>query len=89
VHAYHLFVLRVRNRERFRSALDEAQVGTLVHYGRPIHTHPAYAHMAPNDGRLEQSERACREVVSLPLYPELSDDEVSYVANEALAAAGR
>jgi dTDP-4-amino-4,6-dideoxygalactose transaminase len=89
VHAYHLFVVRVHDRERFRSALEEARVGTLVHYGRPIHEHPAYAHLAPNDGRLQRSERACREVVSLPLYPELSEEEVSFVAGEALAVAGR
>jgi dTDP-4-amino-4,6-dideoxygalactose transaminase len=88
LHAYHLFVVRVRDRDRFRSALDEAQVGTLVHYSRPIHSHPAYSHLAPDDGRLQQSERACGEVVSLPLYPELSDEEVEFVADGALAAAG-
>jgi dTDP-4-amino-4,6-dideoxygalactose transaminase len=44
--------------------------------------------LARSDGRLEQSESACREVVSLPLYPELSDDEAFVVAREALAAGG-
>jgi len=78
-HVFHLFVVRPASRERFRTALEERGVDTLVHYPRPVHRHPAYAGLAEN-GRLTRAERFCDEVVSLPLYPELRDDEVSAVA---------
>jgi dTDP-4-amino-4,6-dideoxygalactose transaminase len=85
VHAYHLYVIPVSNRGTFRSGLAESGVETLVHYPRAVHEHPAYAHLA-NPGRLEASERLCREVVSLPLYPELSDAEVDAVIAAFTAA---
>jgi dTDP-4-amino-4,6-dideoxygalactose transaminase len=82
-HVFHLFVVRVPDRDRFRTTLDGAGVTTLVHYPRAVHEHPGYAHLR-KDG-LERSERLCREVVSLPLYPELTDDEVAAVAAAAHA----
>jgi dTDP-4-amino-4,6-dideoxygalactose transaminase len=60
-------------------------VGTLVHYPRAVHQHPAYAHLA-RPGRLARSERLAREVLSLPLYPELTDDEAARVADAAREA---
>jgi dTDP-4-amino-4,6-dideoxygalactose transaminase len=85
-HAWHLFVIRSRSREPFRTSLAEKGVQTLVHYPRPIHHHPAYAHLAPADG-LPVSEEACEEVVSLPLYPELTDEEQLRVIDGVRAAA--
>jgi dTDP-4-amino-4,6-dideoxygalactose transaminase len=78
MHVYHLFVVRVAGRDAFRARLAELGIGTLVHYPRAVHEHPAYAHLA-RPGRLETSERLAREVVSLPLYPELTDDEADAV----------
>ena len=77
-HVYHLFVVRVPDRDAFRARLGERGVETLVHYPRPVHGHPAYAHLA-RPGRLERSERLAAEVVSLPLYPELTDAEAETV----------
>lgn len=85
-HVFHLYVVRAPNRERFRRSLAAAGVETAVHYPVPVHEQPAYRSLAPETRSLEQSERAAEEVVSVPLYPELTDDEVAYVA-EALAAA--
>jgi dTDP-3-amino-3,4,6-trideoxy-alpha-D-glucose transaminase len=81
-HARHLYVVRRPDRDAFRARLLERGVETLVHYPRAIHEQPAYARL----GRagLDESERHVRECVSLPLYPELRDDEVEAVA-EALA----
>jgi dTDP-4-amino-4,6-dideoxygalactose transaminase len=77
MHAYHLFVVRVAGRDRFRERLAAGGVETLVHYPRPIHLQPAYERLA-HEG-LTVAERLCEEVCSLPLYPELSDAEAEYV----------
>jgi dTDP-4-amino-4,6-dideoxygalactose transaminase len=82
-HAFHLFVVRTGDRDGFRASLADAGVGTLAHYPRPIHAHPAYEHLS-REGSLVESEAACREVVSLPLYPELNDAEVDAVTSAVL-----
>jgi dTDP-4-amino-4,6-dideoxygalactose transaminase len=78
LHARHLYVVRVADRESFRRGLAERGIETAVHYPRPVHGHPAYRELG-HDG-LGESERLAREVVSLPLYPELRDDEAEVVA---------
>jgi dTDP-4-amino-4,6-dideoxygalactose transaminase len=82
-HAYHLFVVRSGERDSFRATLAEAGIGTLAHYPRPIHAHPAYEHLA-REGSLVESEAAAREVVSLPLYPEMNDAEVDAVTSAVI-----
>ncbi len=77
-HARHLYVLRVRGRDAFRAGLAERGIETLVHYPRPIHGHPAYERLG--HAGLRESERHAAECVSLPLYPELRDDEADAVA---------
>jgi dTDP-3-amino-3,4,6-trideoxy-alpha-D-glucose transaminase len=83
-HVFHLFVVRTPGRDRLRERLAERGVETLVHYPRPVHLQPAYARLAR--AGLETSERLCAEVVSLPLYPELSDEEAELVAGAVRAA---
>jgi dTDP-3-amino-3,4,6-trideoxy-alpha-D-glucose transaminase len=85
---HHLFVLRVADRDGFRRALEERAVQTLVHYPRAIHQHPAYERLARR-GSLPVSERLAAEVVSLPLYPELSDAEADEVTSAVRDAAAR
>ena len=82
-HVYHLFVARAANRDALRSSLSRDGVETLVHYPRPIHEHPAYTHL--RRAGLDVSERLSDEIVSLPLYPELRDDEIEAVATAVLA----
>lgn len=84
-HAYHLYVVAVPERERFRSALADAGVETLVHYPRAVHEHPAYRDIA-RGGPLAVSERLAESVASLPLFPELTDDEVEVVATSVARA---
>ena len=74
-HVYHLYVLSVPDRDAFRARLAEAGVQTLVHYPRAVHQHEPYRDLA-RVGDLSVSERLAATVVSLPLYPELEDDEV-------------
>jgi dTDP-4-amino-4,6-dideoxygalactose transaminase len=77
VPAHHVYVVRVGDRDAFRERLAAAGVGTDVHYPRAVHEQPAFA--ALPRGPLPETERAMREVVSLPLYPQLADDEVERV----------
>jgi dTDP-4-amino-4,6-dideoxygalactose transaminase len=77
-HVWHLFVVRVPDRGGFRAALAERGVHTAVHYPRAVHEHPAYRHLA---GEFPVAEALAREVVSLPLYPELTDDEADAVVS--------
>ena len=85
LHAWHLFVVLTDDRERFRAGLHATGVDTLIHYPLPIHRQAAYSHL---DGRVPvaAAERACERVVSLPLYPELTDAEAEQVVEAVLAS---
>jgi dTDP-4-amino-4,6-dideoxygalactose transaminase len=87
-HVYHQFVVRVRNRDRVRAALGEQGIDTAVHYPVPLHLQPCYAWMGLKQGSYPEAERAAREVLSLPLYPEMTDDQVERVCAALRAAVG-
>ncbi|MCC7360383.1 MAG: DegT/DnrJ/EryC1/StrS family aminotransferase [Anaerolineales bacterium] len=76
----HLFVVQAPNREHFRSHLRAAGVATAIHYPVPLHLQPAYASLGGGPGSLPVAEAASAQVVSLPMYPELTDAEVAQVA---------
>ena len=84
-HVFHLYVVETPDRDRFMDALGGRGIGTLVHYPLPIHHYEPYRELAGTT--LQNSERLCSRIVSLPLYPELTDDEVETVAEAARAAA--
>ena len=79
-HAYHLFVVRHPRRDELRGSLLSKGIGTLVHYPVPIHLQPAYADLGYLPGSLPHTERAAAEIVSLPLYVGLSEEQVERVA---------
>jgi dTDP-4-amino-4,6-dideoxygalactose transaminase len=83
LHAWHLFVVLADDREAFRAALADRGIGTLVHYPEPIHHQPAYRGLGGGIS-LGVSERLCARVVSLPLYPELTDAEAEQVVAAVL-----
>jgi dTDP-4-amino-4,6-dideoxygalactose transaminase len=85
-HVYHLFVVASPDRESLRRRLAEAGVETLVHYPRAVHQHPGYSALG-TDRSLATSERLAAEVLSLPLYPELTIAELDTVAAAVRAAA--
>ncbi|HVZ39088.1 MAG TPA: DegT/DnrJ/EryC1/StrS family aminotransferase [Candidatus Kapabacteria bacterium] len=86
-HVYHQYVVRTPRRDEFRETLRSAGVGTLVHYPVPVHLQPAYRDRLALYSSMEATERAAREVVSLPMFPELSNEEAEYVAQSVRAAA--
>jgi len=83
-HVYHLYVVRSRGRDALRERLLRRGVETLVHYPQAVHQHPAWSELA-RPGRLGASEAAVDQVLSLPLYPQLSDDEAEAVVEALLA----
>lgn len=84
----HLFVVRVARRDRLRENLQRQGVLTQIHYPLPIHLHPAYAHLGFGPGSFPIAERRAGEIVSLPLYPEMTARQLDRVTM-ALAAALR
>lgn len=86
-HVYHLYVVRSPSgrRDELQAFLRERGIGTLVHYPVPIHLQPAYRGRLGDVGTLPETERAAREILSLPMFPELTEAEVHQVA-EAVRA---
>ncbi|HZQ94522.1 MAG TPA: DegT/DnrJ/EryC1/StrS family aminotransferase [Candidatus Sulfotelmatobacter sp.] len=83
-HVYHLYTLRSGNRDALQAALLNEGIQTGIHYSTPVHLQPAYAHLGYGPGSLPEAEKAAKEVLSLPLYPELTDSQIQMVG-EALA----
>jgi dTDP-4-amino-4,6-dideoxygalactose transaminase len=76
---YHLYVIRVRDREQVRKALAAAGIPVQIHYPVPVHLHQAYTHLGYKLGDFPHAEKAATEVLSLPMYPELTSEHVEYV----------
>ena len=84
-HVYHQFVVRAQRRDTLREFLGERGIDTMVYYPRPLHVQDCFAELGCKEGDLPESERASREVLALPVFPELSEDEQDYVV-DAMAA---
>lgn len=76
---YHLYVVRHPERNRLRQHLAQRGIGTAIHYPTPIHLQPAYRGRIGDLGSFPQAEQAANEIISLPLYPELTDAQVNQV----------
>jgi dTDP-3-amino-3,4,6-trideoxy-alpha-D-glucose transaminase len=76
----HLYVIRVRKRDRLRGHLTAAGIGTAIHYPVPLHLHPAFSDCGLKRGDLPHAELACKEVLSLPLWPHLPLSQAEEVA---------
>ncbi|MEL7129527.1 MAG: DegT/DnrJ/EryC1/StrS family aminotransferase [Pseudomonadota bacterium] len=81
--AFGLFTVRVEGRDRVRAALGEAGIPTSIYYDMPLHRMPAFEHFAPPGG-LPECERASREVLSLPMHPYLSNNQVERICDTLL-----
>lgn len=79
-HVYHLYTVRSSERDGLQAALQSEGIQTAVHYGTPVHLQPAYADLGYAAGEFPEAERAAKEVLSLPIYPELSSDQVATVS---------
>ncbi|UWZ83723.1 DegT/DnrJ/EryC1/StrS family aminotransferase [Occallatibacter riparius] len=80
---YHLYVIRVRNRDEFRERMAEAKVGTAIHYPVPLHLQKAYKHLGYSVGDFPITEAVSAEIVSLPMFPHITEAQIRAVVNHA------
>jgi dTDP-4-amino-4,6-dideoxygalactose transaminase len=85
---WHCYVIETPERDRVRSALDDAGIETGIHYPVPVHLQKAYAHLGYKPGDLAVTERLCQHCLSLPIYPELSKEKIFTVASILLDLSG-
>ncbi len=81
-HVYHLYVIRSENRDALQIHLKERGIGTAIHYPTPVHLQPFYSNGIDRHGQFPVAEKICNEILSLPLYPELTEEQVGVVASE-------
>jgi dTDP-4-amino-4,6-dideoxygalactose transaminase len=80
-HVYHVYTIRSKERDRLQKSLADEGIQTGIHYPVPVHLQPAYADLGYETGSFPQAETAAKQVLSLPLYPELSSQAVTQVAD--------
>ncbi|MGA9405974.1 MAG: DegT/DnrJ/EryC1/StrS family aminotransferase [Bacteroidota bacterium] len=85
-HVYHLYVIRVDERENVRNALKEKGIATGIHYPIPLHMQPAYCYLHHRPGDFPVAQRYASQLLSIPLYPELTDTQVEYIAGALIDA---
>ena len=85
-HVYHQYTIRVANRDRVQSALTEQGIGTTVYYPTPMHLQPVFAKLGYHERDLPQAEKAAKEGLSLPIYAELTSEQIHRVVAAITAA---
>lgn len=80
-HVYHIYPVRVADRDALYENLREEGIQTGIHYPVPVHLQPAHADLGYRRGEFPQSEEAASQVLSLPMFPELAESEVEHVAS--------
>ncbi len=84
-HVYHLYVIRTKVREEFQRHLKSNGIGSSSHYPIPLHLQKPYQYLGYKEGDFPNAEQCADEVVSLPMYPELSTEEIKYVGEKVKA----
>ena len=81
---YHLYVVRTESRDALQTHLRDKGIATGIHYRIPLHRQPAYAYLGLPESSFPVAEQHCRQVLSLPMYPELTEDRIHVVAAEVM-----
>ncbi|HEV2289489.1 MAG TPA: DegT/DnrJ/EryC1/StrS family aminotransferase [Candidatus Acidoferrales bacterium] len=87
--AHHLFVVYVENRDAVKRQLEDHGIGTAIHYPRPLHLQKALASLGYCTGDFPLAERACERALALPFFPEMSEEQVDYVAESLAEIVGK
>jgi dTDP-4-amino-4,6-dideoxygalactose transaminase len=80
VSVYHQYTIRAPQRDALQKHLAEKWIGSAIFYPKPLHVQPCFEYLDYKAGDFPATERACQEVLSLPIYPELTDQQIEYVA---------
>jgi dTDP-4-amino-4,6-dideoxygalactose transaminase len=80
-HVYHLFVIQAERRDELLRYLNERKIGAGLHYPTPLHLQPAYAALGYHEGDFPVAERTSARILSLPMFPELTRDEIEYICS--------
>jgi dTDP-4-amino-4,6-dideoxygalactose transaminase len=81
---YHLYVIRVQNRDRLKADLDACGIGTGIHYPIPLHLQEAYRSLGYKVSDFPVSERGAKEILSLPMYPQLRLEQQRYIVQQVM-----
>ena len=81
-HIYHLYVIRAPKRDALAAALSQAGITTAVHYPNALHLTPAYEFLGHRKGSFPACEGVCEDILSLPMYPELGNDQIDHVVEQ-------
>lgn len=76
---YYVYTLRHPKRDQIIEYLNKNGIATGIYYPKPLHLQTAYSYLGYNKGDLPRTEKTCQEIFSIPMYPELTNDEVSYI----------
>lgn len=83
-HVYHVYAIRTPSRDQIHQALNEQEVQSLIHYPIPLHLQPSLVDLGYGEGDFPVAEKAAKEVLSLPIYPELKKEEMEKISNIVL-----
>jgi dTDP-4-amino-4,6-dideoxygalactose transaminase len=83
---YHLYVVQVPDRKKQQAAFDAANVSHVIHYPVPVHLQPAFADLGYKPGSFPVTEALVPKIISLPMFPELTDSQIDQVAGACLSA---
>jgi dTDP-4-amino-4,6-dideoxygalactose transaminase len=78
-HVFHQYVIRAERRDELRKFLADRKIGTEIYYPLPLHLQPVFAYLGLKEGDLPIAEQAAKEVLALPMFPELREDEIRRV----------
>jgi len=83
-HVYHLYVIRAKKRDKLQAYLKENGIGTGLHYPFPLHLTGAYSHLGYKKGDFPMAEKLADEILSLPMYAELTEEQIDYVCGKII-----
>ena len=78
-HVFHLYVIQIKSRENLQRYLNNHGIETIIHYPLPIYKQQAYSHLNVSNVHCPVAEKAAEQILSIPIYPELTDEEVKYI----------